>query len=316
MDVSIIIVNWNTRARLRNCIKSIIENAGPIEYEIIVVDNASTDASVEMVKDRFPSVVVIANDDNRGFASANNQGIEVAMGRYVLLLNSDTLVGESAIAKTVTYADKNPEAAVVGCQVWKDMETIQMTCFRFTNLFNLMLRETGLATFFRNNRILGSQWMHWWKRDTEKQVDVVSGMYMLVRSTAIDHVGPMDESFYMYYEETDWCYRFHKAGWKSLFYPGAKIIHIHGGGSSSNKVRSKMFVQFQKSLLIFLKKHNGSLAAFAARLILITSFTVRTLVWLAIMTLHKILNREISSHKQQVHMNLAALRFSLIGIEI
>jgi len=316
MDVSIIIVNWNTRALLRNCIKSVIENAGSIEYEIIVVDNASTDASVEMVKDRFPSVVVIANEDNRGFASANNQGIEIARGRYVLLLNSDTLVGESAIEKTVSYADKNPEAAVVGCQVWKDLDTIQMTCFRFTNLFNLMLAESGLAGFFRNNRILGNQWMHWWKRDTEKQVDVVSGMYMLVRRTAIDHVGPMDESYFMYYEETDWCYRFNKAGWKSLFYPDAKIIHIHGGNASSSKVRSKMFVQRQKSLLIFLKKHNGSVAAFAARLILITSFTARTLAWLVIMTLHRILNREISSHKQRVHMNLAALRFSLIGIEI
>ncbi len=315
MDVSVIIVNWNTRALLRNCIKSIIENAGSIEYEIIVVDNASADASVEMVKDRFPGVIVIANKDNRGFASANNQGIEIARGRYVLLLNSDTLVGESAIAKTVSYADKNPEAAVVGCQVWKDLDTIQMTCFRFTNLFNLMLAESGLATFFRNNRILGSQWMHWWKRDTEKQVDVVSGMYMLVRREAIDHVGPMDESYFMYYEETDWCYRFNKAGWKSLFYPGAKIIHTHGGNASSSKVRSKMFVQRQKSLLIFLKKHNGSLAAFAARLILIISFSIRTIAWFVIMTLNRILNREISSHKQQVHMNLAALRFSLIGVE-
>jgi GT2 family glycosyltransferase len=240
-----------------------------VDLEVIVVDNASTDGSVEMVRKDIPHITLIENSENRGYATACNQGIRIARGRYVLVLNSDTLICDSAIEKTVRYADKHPEAAVVGCQVRKNQDKIQMTCFRFPSLLSLFLRASGLATTFRNHRFFGREDMFWWPRDTEKEVDVVSGMFMLVRNEAIRQVGLMDEAYFLYCEETDWCYRFSKAGWKMLFWPGAMIIHIDGGGQSASKNPVRMSVQFQKSLLLFFKKHHGIISYFLARVLLI-----------------------------------------------
>ncbi|MBA7636301.1 N-acetylglucosaminyl-diphospho-decaprenol L-rhamnosyltransferase [subsurface metagenome] len=268
MDVSIIIVNWNTRDIIRDCLKSVYEQTKGISFEVIVIDNASSDGSVEMVKSEFYQVVLIENKQNRGFAAGVNQGIAVAKGRYALVLNSDTIVCDNAIEKTVQYADKHAEAAVVGCQVWENSDTIQMTCFRFPSVLNLFLHTFALNKIFKNNHFFGREWMLWWPRDSEREVEVVSGSFMLVRRNAIDDVGLMDESYFLYYEETDWCYRFAKGGWKILFWPRAKIIHVDGGSHSTNKNAVGMSVQVQKSLLIFFKKHYGMTHYLFARLIL------------------------------------------------
>ena len=267
MDVSVIIVNWNTCAFLRNFINSVIANAGSVAYEIIVIDNASTDRSVEMVRDIFPDVTLIGNSENRGFAAANNQGIAISRGRYVLLLNSDTLVTDAAIARTVGYADRHPDAAVVGCQVWVDSDTIQKTCFKFQSPWNVFCVSTGIAGFFPGSKLFGGDKMLWWDRKDQRQVDVVSGMFMLVRRRAIEQVGVMDEAYFVYSEEADWCYRFMKAGWKNVFWPGARIVHVGGGGRSSRQVKVKMEVQKVKSLLIFVKKNYGYINSLLCRII-------------------------------------------------
>lgn len=251
--VSIIIVNWNTREILRDCLKSVYENAGPVDLRVIVVDNASTDGSVEMVKSEFGRVQLIANSENRGFAAANNQGMAVAMGRYVLLLNSDTLVLDGAIAKTVAFADAHPEAAVLGCRVLNRDRSVQPTCFLYPSLLNLLLDVTGLSKMAPHSRFFGRARMTWWTRDDVREVEVVTGCFMLVRREAIDRVGVMDDGFFMYGEETDWCYRFRQAGWKVLFAPCGQIIHL--GGASSRRVAGEMNLQLKAGVLQFMHKH-------------------------------------------------------------
>lgn len=313
--MSISIVNWNTCELLKNCIESIYKETSNIQFEIILIDNASSDDSVEMVKSDFPGIILIENSRNRGFAAANNQGIRISTGRYVLLLNSDTIVCDNAIEETVQYADKHPEAAVVGCQVWESADTIQMTCFRFPSVANLFLSSFGLATVFKRNRILGREWMLWWKRDSEREIDLVSGMFMLVRREAIEQVGILDERFFMYCEEVDWCYRFRKAGWRILFWPGAKIIHVAGGSCSSNQVMLKMFVQKQKSLLIFLKKHRSRLSYWLGRLILVFSFSLRVVVCAISLLLKKMARKNARRESAAIQRNWTTFKFCALGLE-
>ncbi|UCC99429.1 MAG: glycosyltransferase family 2 protein [Phycisphaerales bacterium] len=315
MDVSIVIVNWNAKELLRDCLNSVCEQTLDIDYEILVIDNASTDGSSEMVRNDFQQVILIENTENRGFAAANNQGIAQAAGRYVLLLNSDTIVCDRAIEKTAEYADEHPDAAVVGCQVWEDSDTIQLTCFRFPSVADVAWSAFGLARLFPNNRTLGRQHMLWWRRDSEREVDVVSGMFMMVRRAAIAEVGPMDEDYFLYFEETDWCYRLARAGWKMLFWPGARIIHCHGGSNSSNKAAARMFVQFQKSLCIFFKKHYGLLSCTLARGLLVVSLGSRCCLWAAKVLLRKVSDRDVNSEKAQVGNYWAAFRFCAFGSE-
>lgn len=282
LDVSIIIVNWNTKALLRECLESIDVQTRGISYEIIVVDNASADHSGTMVREEFPEVILIENTDNRGFAAANNQGLAKASGRYILLLNSDTLVIENAITKTVGFADLNPRYGVVGCQVWEDDVTIQETCFLFHSPWNMFCVTAGLSKLFPRSFFLGGDKMQYWDRKTEREVDVVSGMFMLVRREAIDDVGVLDERFFIYCEEADWCYRMRRAGWKNFFWPGAQIIHRDGGGKSTAQVNVKMEVQKVKSLLFFIRKHYGVVPEGAVRTTIVLSSLVKIVVLAAL----------------------------------
>jgi GT2 family glycosyltransferase len=278
MDVSIIVVNWNTKDLLRDCLTSVYECAGAVDFEIIVVDNASTDGSAEMLKNEFKDVILIENIENRGFAAANNQGMAVAKGRYVLLLNSDTVVLDSCIAKTVCFADANPQAAVIGCRVLNPDHTLQPTCFMFPSLLNMLLSSTYLYKLFPKNRFFGREHMTWWDTSDVREVDYVRGCFMLVRREGIEQVGMMDERFFMYSEETDWCYRFKKGGWKVVFTPKADIIHLLG--ASTKKRRAEMTLQVWGSLLLFFKKHR-SVPAYATMCFLIAIFFIlRVPYWL------------------------------------
>ena len=279
MDVSVIIVNWNTKELLRDCLSSVYEYAGDIGYEIIVIDNASIDGSAEMVKNDFQQVILMENSDNRGFATANNQGMAVAKGRYMLLLNSDTVVLDNAIANIVNFADENPQIAVTGCRVLNPDRTLQRTCFMFPSVLNMLLSSTYLYKLFPKNRFFGREQMTWWNRNDVRQVDVVTGCFMLVRRKAIDQVGMMDEQFFMYSEETDWCYRFREKNWKVMFAPVGQIIHF--GGQSTAQKPVAMIVQLRLSILKFMKKHYCRSTYLIARFLVALFFAIRLPVWLA-----------------------------------
>jgi GT2 family glycosyltransferase len=310
IDVSIIIVNWNIRDILRDCLRSVYEQTRVIAFEVIVIDNASSDDSVAMVREEFPQVILIENSENRGFAAANNQGIRIAQGRYILLLNPDTIVLDKAIEKTVVFADSHPDVGVVGCQVLENDTKIQRTCFAFPSVGNLILQKTGLRRLFPRSRLFGREDMGWWNRDTQRDVDVVSGMFMLVRHEAIEQVGLMDEDYFVYAEETDWCFRFRQAGWRCVFAPVGKIIHLDGGNKSTDKVIVKMYVQFQKSILIFYRKNRGSVAWMMARVIYCVDMLIRVLIWKTVALFQRDDKTLLKARK-----SVAALGFFLFGIE-
>jgi GT2 family glycosyltransferase len=253
VDVSVVVVNWNTCDLVRQCLRSVYQQSPSIRCEVFVVDNGSSDGSAVMVRREFPQVNLLANQDNRGFAAANNQAVALAKGRYILLLNSDTIVLDRAIEKTVAYADKHRDTAVIGCRVLNPDGTLQNSCFMFPSILNWFLFSTYLYRLFPRSRFFGREQMTWWSRTDSRDVDVVTGCFMLVRKEAIDQVGPMDERFFMYAEETDWCYRFKASGWKNRFTPDAEIIHI--GGASAAKLGAQRAQVTNRSLVRYMFKH-------------------------------------------------------------
>jgi GT2 family glycosyltransferase len=291
-------------------LRSVYQETQAISFEVIVIDNASSDSSAGMVKEEFPQVILIENTANKGFAAANNQGMEIAKGRYLLLLNPDTIVLDGAIQKAIYYADSHADVAVVGCQVWENETTVQQTCFRFPSVLSLLMQKSGLCRLFPRSRLFGREKMAGWRRDTEREVDVVSGMFMLVRREAIDQVGRMDEDYFVYAEETDWCRRFWKAGWRCVFTPVARIIHRDGGSKSTAKISTKMFVQQQKSLLIFHRKQLGRFSWINAKAIYFLTMLVRYLGF-SVLSLFT----QDGKASKKAAQSMAALKFHLFGIE-
>lgn len=285
IDVSIIVVAWNVRKLLQDCLDSVVAQTKDVHYEVIYVDNASKDGSVEMVRQRFPEVRVIENSQNNGFIKANNQGIEVARGRYVLLLNSDTLVLDNAIAKTVTFADAHADAAVVGCRVLNPDRTLQRTCFMYPSLLNMFLGATYLYKLFPGSRFFGRERMTWWAFDDVREVETVCGCYSLVRRDAIDQVGLMDPTYFVYGDDPDWCYRFRKAGWRVLFTPDAQIIHY--GGQNTKQMASAFRWQLEGSKLIFVRLHRSRWMFPIARLLVALFFLLRVPYWCIVGALRK-----------------------------
>ena len=285
VDVSIIVVAWNVRALLYNCLKSVYDETKDIDFEVIYVDNASTDGSVDMVKKEFPQVNIIQNKKNEGFIKANNQGVQTAKGRYVLLLNSDTLILNNAVAKIVKFADAHPETAVVGCRVLNPDRTLQRNCFMYPSILNMFLSATGLYKIFPKSKFFGREDMTWWDFNDVREVETVCGSFSLVRRQAIDQVGLMDERYFVYGDDPDWCYRFKKNGWKIMFTPNGEIIHY--GGQTTKQMARKFRLQLHGSQLIFMKLHRNRLAFPLARFLAALFLLLRVPYWLGIAILNK-----------------------------
>jgi GT2 family glycosyltransferase len=259
LDLSIIIVNWNTRDLLTRCLQSVYNTTSSLDFEVIVVDNASTDGSQDMVRQEFPDVSLIANTENLGFAKANNQAIRCSQGRYILLLNSDAFVRENTIEQMVAFMDVHPEAGMAGCKLLYEDGRLQPSCTTFPTLFTEFCIATRLAKLFPKSPLFGKYRMTYWDFDDVREVDVILGAFMLARITAIDEVGLMDEGYFMYSEEVDWCYRFKEKGWKIFFYPGVEAVHLLGG--STRRVQVEMLVQMYRSRIEFFRKYYGKRSA-------------------------------------------------------
>ncbi len=264
-DLSIIIVSWNTRDVLRNCLKSVVDGLGGLRTEVFVVDNASKDESAAMVAQDFPQFRLIANSDNVGFAAANNQAIKLASGKYVLLLNPDTLVKSDVLTRSFEYMEQHATVGALACRVLNADGSVQLTCGGYPTLWNLFLLSSGLfrcnwSTAFSRYQLLN------WKRDSERDVETITGCYMFARATAIEKVGLLDESFFCYGEETDWCRRFWNAGCPLRFAPVGEIIHF--GSLSSRQCSHRRDVMLTDGLIRLHNKHGGKLSAIAAWTIL------------------------------------------------
>jgi hypothetical protein len=274
VDLSVVIVSWNVRELLRRCLQSILTSkprrgGAGIRVEVIVVDNASTDGSPAMVRREFPEVRLIANSENRGFTAANNQGLAVARGRYWMLLNPDTEVLDDALAVLVAFADAHPDVGVVGPQLLNPDGSVQSSRRRFPTLATAFFESTWLEPYaprgvIARYRVLDQP------DDRTLDVDWVMGAALMARREAAEQVGPLDEGYFMYAEEMDWCRRIRAAGWRAVYLPEAKVVH-HVGKSSEQVVPAR-HIYFQSSKVYYFRKHHGPLVGEALRIFLLGNY--------------------------------------------
>lgn len=259
-DLSVILVSWNTRDLLLACIDSLAASIGALSADIWVVDNGSTDGSVDAVRSRFPAVRVLVNEHNPGFAAANNQAMRASNGRYALLLNSDTIVCPRAIERLVRFADAHPRAGIVGGLLLNSDGSFQYSFSDFPSLASELLSATGLG-----ERLFHRSFPSYSPRQSRaaRQVDVIPGACMLARRAAFEQIGLMDEGYFMYSEEPDWCLRMRRAGWEAWYLPEARIIHY--GGQSTGQVRHAMVQALYRSKVRFFQKHYGVVPAMTLR---------------------------------------------------
>lgn len=275
-DLSIVVVSYNTLGMTKECLASIERNQVGLAMQIIVVDNNSQDGSVAMIKAEFPHVELIENEENRGFAAANNQAFVRCRGRFILLLNSDTIVLDEVLRASVEYLEHHPQVGAMGCQVLNPDRTVQSTCSGFPTLARLLamtLAVDKISGLFYLDQYL----MRWWQRDAEREVEVISGCYLMIRGEILENVGLLDESFFFFGEETDWCRRMREAGWKLVFAPVGRIIH-HGGGSVK-KLNFKRDIMLTAATVRLHRKY-GSLAAEVAAYAILMGFNLsRAALW-------------------------------------
>ena len=251
MKLSIIIVNYNTGDLLKNCIDSIIANSPKFACEIIVIDNASFDGSREVISS-YPDIKKVFNRDNLGFAYANNIGIKIARGEYVLLLNSDTMVLPGVIDKMVEYMDKNSDVGILGPKlIGENGELIQMSWVFQPTIFLECIRKILSPQNIKKYSLI-RHIVEFLQKETRK-VQVITGASMLVRKKVFEQVGLLDEAFFLYFEEPDFCKRARNAGWKIIFYAEAKIVHLLG--QSMSKIKKESQIQHRRSQIYYYQKH-------------------------------------------------------------
>lgn len=273
MDIvlSVIIVNWNTKELLKNCLKSLEKYLGldNISYEIIVVDNASSDGSQEMVKKEFPYVKLIENKENLGFVKANNQAAKIAKGKYLLLLNSDTKIIGTGVKEIIDFMNKNHKVAVIGGKIYNPDMTIQRSCRRFPSLWRLYMQNTfnlvkHIPTPFYNRYIMKN-----FDYNSIRKVDWVSGAYMYIKKELVDKYGLFDENIFMFYEDTLLCYKFRKLGYYTYFYPSAPIIHYFGESRKKVKIIA-IYNAFKSSVYYVSQVYSLNIAKLYKKFVILT----------------------------------------------
>jgi GT2 family glycosyltransferase len=264
LDLGIVIVNWNTKDLLRRCLQTVLASTGSLTFKVVVVDNASTDGSPDMVRAEFPSVEVIASQTNGGFSYGNNLGlkalgyhgkgdIDAGAPRYALLLNPDTEVPSESLFGMVQFMDSRPDVGVAGPKLVLEDGSLDVACRRsFPTPMVSFYRFSGLSKLFPHNPRFGRYNMTFVDPDVELEVDSVVGAYMQVRREAIRDAGLLDEAFFMYGEDLDWAFRIKEAGWKVFYHPQVMVKHVKRASSRRSK---KAQFEFQRAMLIFYRKH-------------------------------------------------------------
>ncbi len=254
MDLSIIIVNYNVKEFLQNLLHSIDKAAQNITHEIIIVDNASDDGSIEFLQQKFPKVKLIINKENLGFGKANNIGMKIAKGRYFLLLNPDTLLSENLLQEMTTFLDKTIEAGMAGCKILNPDGTLQLACRRsFPGPWTSFCKVTGLSTLFPKRKIFAHYNLTYLDENQTYEVDAISGSFMMMRKEVYEKTGGFDEDFFMYGEDLDLCYRIQKEGYKVFYVHSAQIIHYKGESTKRSSIDDTKL--FYDAMHLFVKKH-------------------------------------------------------------
>lgn len=253
MDLSIIIVNWNTRDYLRGCLRSIAANPPACDYEVIVVDNASGDGSADMVRESFPDVRLIANETNERYAEGNNIGMRESTGDYVLLLNPDTVVKPNSLGTLLAFGKAHPEAAAVGCKLVGPDGVVQKSVRSFPDPRSVLFEYARISKAFPESEVFGRYRMTYFRYDAVAEVDQPMGSCLLLSRKAIDEVGMFDQQFPIFFNEVDWCYRAKRQGWKIFFTPDAEVIHY--GGAGTRQMKPEMIRESHRSLRRFYRKY-------------------------------------------------------------
>lgn len=294
MKLSIIIVTWNVGAILTLCLESVERNLqylGVHNVETIVVDNASTDNTVEIVRECFPWVCLICNNENIGFARANNQAIALCRGENVLLLNPDTKLHAESLRILLTYLDENPDVGAVGPRLLNSDGSLQQSCYPAPTL----VRECGRLFHFDSLYPIGTYRMSTWSVQQPREVEVIQGACMLTRSTVLRQAGLFDETYFMYTEEVDLCLRIRQRGWRICWVPQAEVVHY--GGHSAQQASAEMFLQLYRSKVLYFRKHYGYWGAATYKVLLFVAGLMRLLV-------HRVAAHQISQRHYR-HASLA-----------
>jgi N-acetylglucosaminyl-diphospho-decaprenol L-rhamnosyltransferase len=270
VDISVIVVNWNVRDLLRRCLLSFNLSREDLVIEAIVVDCASSDGSVEMVQREFPWIRLIASEENLGYARGNNVGMAAARGRYLLLLNPDTEPVGDALGGMARYLDTHPTVGALGPALRYPDGALQSSRRRFPTLATAFCESTLLHQWFPNNRVARRYHLDDRPADVPQPVDWLVGAALMIRRQAWQQVGPLDEGFFMYFEELDWCRRCRAAGWEIHYLPTAEIVHHEG--KSSEQVTTARTIRFQRSKIRYYRKYFGPGWSLVVRLFLLGAF--------------------------------------------
>jgi GT2 family glycosyltransferase len=308
IDISVVIVGWNAKHYLELCLDSLAKAPPRRNMEVLVVDNASTDGSVEMIETKFPWVKLIKSPENLGFSKGNNVAIRQCQGRYVALVNPDVIVFPGCLDALADFLDQNPKVGNVGPRVLNPDMSMQSTCRRFPTLWNNFCSASGLSSKFKNSRFFAGEHMFYFLHDRTLAVDVIVGCFSFIRREAFDSVGLLDEDLFMYGDDVDWCRRARSAGWGVVFYPGAQAIHDRGKITAPYPVR--FAVAQQRSVLHYWSKHHGFLAVTGIRSIMLFHHLLRYTFAVASSLLHPTRGAKGDVRKQ---VSGACLRELLIG---
>jgi GT2 family glycosyltransferase len=255
MDISVIIVNYNVREFLNNALTSLQKSLEGFSSEIYVVDNASDDGSVEAVAKNFPNVHLIANKTNLGFAKANNQALSQAKGKYLLLINPDTIVQENSVRELMKFFELHPDAGMVGCKILNPDGTLQLPCRRsFPTPWIAFTKTFGLSALFPHSKLFARYNLTYLDPNQTYDVDAISGSFMMLRKDVYEKIGGLDETFFMYGEDLDWCYRVKQAGWKVYYVPATSIIHYKGESTKRSDIDELKV--FYNAMRLFVRKHH------------------------------------------------------------
>jgi GT2 family glycosyltransferase len=275
LDLSVIIVNWNDKDHLRDCLKSVYEESQGLSFEVVVVDNASSDGSSGMVKEEFPQAILMENDENAGFARANNQAIDKSRGKYVCLLNPDSVVLDGALEKMMDFMEQHPQVGVSGGKTLNPKGKVLFfrSARRFPTPFSKFCTDVHLDRIFSRWGLFGDFSMAGWDRNDEREVDVISGAFMFVRKEAVMEAG------LLLAEDVDWCRRIKQKNWKIRFNPRAEIIHF--GGGSIDRIKRTRLENDIRSHLLYFRKHHGWFSAFSFRFFASLANLVKAVYWIA-----------------------------------
>lgn len=258
--LSIIIVTWNGRRYAFECLESLKEHLSELSAEVIVVDNGSTDGTPEAIRLQFPNVTLIENHVNLGFARANNIGMALSRGKYVCLVNSDVVILSGCLERMIEFMEAHPEIGVLGPKMLSPDGGIGASVMRLPTVWNTLCCALGLHRIFPRSTLFGGFSMDGYAYDAVDNVEVLTAWFLMISRMALQMVGGLDEQFFMYGEDIDWCHRFRAAGWQVVFYSDAGALHY--ASASADQAPTRFYVEMRRANMQYFRKHHGRIGVF------------------------------------------------------